>query len=171
MSDGRYEYALRLLIGAAQSSPDASTQNAAVLMTRSGGFLARTLAVNDFPDGVSRTPEREARPGKYLYTEHAERNSLYLAARAGIATDGMVMAAIWAACSDCARAIIQTGVSTLVRYHLGAPEHWGESVDAADEMLNEAGVRIVNVTGFIPNARPILRGGEPWVPDGVIPLH
>ena len=171
MSSTPYDYALQLLFGAAQSSPDRSTQNAAVLISQSGGFLSQTLAVNDFPYGVSKSPERFERPKKYLYTEHAERNALYNAANAGIRTNGLAMAAIWAACADCARAIIQTGITMLIRYDLSSPSHWAESNQAADEMLNEAGVRIINISGVFSSVQPILRDGNLWVPDGVIPLH
>ena len=150
---------------ACTESPDPSTQNSAVLAKQNGSVFMETWAVNELPNGVMSTEERWERPAKYHYVEHAERNAIYNAARRGIATRGLVLISPWAACSDCARAIIQAGISQLIRHeHNFLPEHWQESITRADEMLLESGVGIVDLKGDMGTEVGILRNGEKvWV--------
>lgn len=61
-------------------------------------------------------PVRWQRPEKYKWVEHAERNAVFNAARNGIAINGC-----WAymnfapcPCTDCARALIQSGIIKIV---------------------------------------------------------
>lgn len=104
----------------------------------------RATGYNGFPRGANDDiDERHERPAKYMYTEHAERNAVFNAARCGVSTKGCTIYASWFPCADCARAIIQSGISTLV-----APlpdfedDRWGKSFRAAEEMLEECGVGI-----------------------------
>jgi dCMP deaminase len=163
----QYDEVFQTLFAYARNSSDRSTQNSAVLLSTEGQMIRQTLAVNNLPHGVQKSPNRLERPTKYLYTEHAERNAIYRAANAGIRTNNLAMVAIWASCADCARAIIQSGVTHLIRYHIDAPSHWNESVEAADVMLSEAEVRITNISNDFPNVSPIFHNGESWVPTRV----
>lgn len=136
----------------AQESPDPSTQNAAMLWNVSGRLLG--VDCNRFPEGVEYTEERWERPLKYEVIEHAERNSIYWAAALGRQTLDSTMVACWAACSDCARGIIQAGVKRLVR-HKNATDHanaiaapgkdWSGSINTADQMMHEAGIEIIDI--------------------------
>jgi len=54
-----------------------------------------------------RRPERLERPAKYLWLEHAERNAICNAARAGTATEACTIYVEIMPCMDCARAIVQ----------------------------------------------------------------
>lgn len=154
------------LVRTAQQSPDPSTQNAAVLV-RGLSLIPQTLAVNEFPAGVEYSDERWVRPTKYAFVEHAERNSVYAAARNGLKTEGLTMVAVWAACADCARAIAQAGISRLVRYTSQSDHlHWEKSNSLADLILSEAGVDVITLTEPIDGCEPILRNGEPWFPNG-----
>jgi dCMP deaminase len=136
-----YDADLSLALRAAAMSPDPSTQNGAVLR-----FTVGVLAEqNRFPDGVGYTPARWERPLKYAVIEHAERNVIYRAARAGWATEGATLICPWAACADCARAIIQAGIVRLVRFEAHASARWDDSIAIGDEMMREAGVEIVEV--------------------------
>lgn len=124
----------------ARSSPDPSTQNAAIITTESG---FRVYGVNTTPFGIHHRGDRLQRPKKYDYVEHAERAAIYHAARAGVRTYGATMYCPWYACTDCARAIIAAGIRRVVGHKL--PEHqkhprWQESIAYALEMLREAGV-------------------------------
>jgi dCMP deaminase len=49
----------------------------------------------------------------------------------------------WFPCMDCARAIVQSGITTLVAYRpdLAHPQ-WGSDFNLALELLNEAGVTV-----------------------------
>jgi dCMP deaminase len=124
---------------AAEFSMDPHTQNGALLVSTMGEVV---LAANTMPEIESR-PERFVRPKKYLYIEHAERNAIYLAARRGICTENATLYVPWFACADCARAIIQAGITRVVGHivpWMQTPDRWKESVRAAESMLEEAGV-------------------------------
>lgn len=132
---------------AAINSPDSSTQNAAVIYGATG-ICRSTIAVNRFPAGVEESTERWTRPLKYSYVEHAERNAIYAAAVQGISTAGATMVSPWAACADCARGIIQSGITRLVTMeNLDSHGAWSESISLAMGMLHEAGVQVCYVAG------------------------
>lgn len=162
----KYESLMEFLFAEALKSPDPSTQNAAILAHEWGDKLtadANTLSVNCFPRGVVNHPDRWVRPDKYSFVEHAERNAIYSAARYGLNTSGLTLVAVWASCADCARAIIQSGITHLVRYVApGNHEHWADSINDADAMMSEAGIKITEITTRFPNAKPLLRGGKLW---------
>jgi len=166
----KYDDVMGGLFKEALSSPDPRTQNASVLLyEQHNGYTVdlRTMAVNKFPTGIVNRPERWNRPNKYAFVEHAERNSIYLAARLGIPTEGRTMVAVWASCADCARAIIQSGVKRLVRYVATEHhDHWEQSVNDADAMMSEAGVEIVEITTAFPDTPALRRGGKLWLPLG-----
>lgn len=159
--------------GEALESPDQSTQCGAGLfkLDHEGSYLFEdTLAHNRFPYGVRYLDERWERPLKYEYIEHAERNAIYKATRLGIPTEGMCMVAPWAACHDCARAIIQSGIDILLTHKQAfdrSPDRWKASLDSAYTMMDEAGVRVVWYDGPVFENRavnPLLHTGELWIP-------
>lgn len=149
---------------AATYSPDPSTQNGALLI-RDGKVIA--AGINAFPAGVvDSLATRWERPEKYKWVEHAERNAIYSAARSGNPTWGTAMVCGWAACSDCARAIVQSGVVLLVRHKdatLRSPDHWLEEIAVADVILQEGGVQVIDVEGSL-GAPTILHSGVEWTP-------
>ena len=106
---------------------------------------ATTLtACNDFPVGVSDLEARHAHPERLLWIEHAERNAIFAAARAGLATAGATLIATFHPCADCARAIVQAGIATL---HTLAPDFadplWGPAFRCSHAILEEGGVRVI----------------------------
>jgi len=145
-------YFLRMAYEVADDfATDPSTQNGAILVDSDGHPFSE--GANHFPNGVEEKTDRWERPGKYLFVEHAERNVIYAAARAGFKTDKATMYCPWAACTDCARAIIQAGIKEVITHHkpvpdsgerFGMPVHpkWSESINVALLMLEEAGVNI-----------------------------
>jgi len=98
---------------------------------------------NTLPNGVKDTEDRHERPEKYFWTEHAERNAIYLAARRGRALEGCVIYLPWFPCMDCARAIVQSGISELVatKPDLSDPK-WGEDFKRVATLLEEAQVSL-----------------------------
>lgn len=138
---------------AAEFSTDPSTQNGAIIVAvdQDGVDWVHGEAANHFPTGVVETAERWQRPQKYWYVEHAERGAIYAAAKQGTGTKGGTMYVGWAACCDCARAIIESGISRVFTHHdpfadtrFGQPvsEQWKESIAVALQMLKEAGVKL-----------------------------
>lgn len=107
---------------------------------------------NGFPRGIRDDVEaRHERPAKYTWTEHAERNAIYNAAAAGTRLLGATMYVTWFPCSDCARAIIQSGIKRLVciKFDVADPK-WGADFLVAKEMLEEAEIFVQFIEGEPP---------------------
>lgn len=156
-------YFLRLAYLAALESPDLSTQNGAVIVSHDGGL---TFGCNKLPMGVEVTPERLERPKKYLWTEHAERNTIYAAARSGVNTSGATMFCPWFACADCGRAIIQSGIDLVIGHKKmfdETPDRWKDSIAEAFEMFAEAGVETELIEGDL-GLKPIRFNEHLWTP-------
>lgn len=100
----------------------------------------RATGYNGFPRGIDDDAEaRHQRPEKYRWTEHAERNAIYNAARTGVALQGCRLFLPWFPCMDCARAVIQTGLIEIVCLEpdFGDPQ-WGDEFRSVFVLLNEA---------------------------------
>lgn len=151
----------------AAQSKDSSTQIGSTLVNINGEIIG--TGANNFPLGVHFSRERsEGRPRKYDYFVHAERASIYSAARAGNPVYGSTMYCFAAACCPCARGIINAGVRVLyVHYErmLLNPPRWVGSVKDAHGMLEEAGVELKYHRGPILNCPDILVNGELWNPE------
>jgi dCMP deaminase len=161
-----WENLMQVAFSIALMSPDPSTQNSAFLVhpDKARSLVPETISVNEFPRNVRVTDERWVRPDKYLYVEHAERNALYNAARYGIATHGLIMVSPWASCADCARAIIQCGITTLVRFKMPPIQSWQMSTDIGDTMFAEAGVKVIEITD-VGTVKPLRRNQRMWTPS------
>lgn len=126
----------------AEWSKDRSTKVGAVIVGPSNEV--RAIGYNGFPRGVDDDlQDRHERPEKYFWVEHAERNAIYNAARAGIPIAGCKMYLPWFPCMDCARAIVQSGIETLVAMEpdVGDPK-WGEDFKRAISLFKEARVAV-----------------------------
>lgn len=156
----------------ARNSPDTSTQIGAIIVTNTGSVRSQTLSHNGFTDGWDFSDEDLERPRKYTLIEHAERRAIYRAARYGIPLEGATLYSSWAACADCSRAIVESGITKLVRHYPPqdeAVERWLESVQLGDEIMLKGGVDIVDVHGPIFDSFPVLRGGVWFDPSSVDP--
>lgn len=138
MSWDRYFIQMSQLV--ASKSKDRSTKVGCVIVGPDNEV--RSTGYNGFPRGIDDKIEaRHERPVKYQWTEHAERNAIYNAARAGISTGGCRIFLQWFPCVDCARAIIQSGICEVVALPVDlANPRWVESFQTSREMLEEAGV-------------------------------
>jgi dCMP deaminase len=96
---------------------------------------------NGFPRGCNdKSSERHLRPAKYMWTVHAETNAIYNAIRSGVPLEGSVLYCTMFPCADCAKAIVQSGIRSLVAPAPGNDERWVEHHRIATEMLIEAGI-------------------------------
>jgi len=123
----------------AQWSKDRSVKVGAVIADTRNTVVS--IGYNGFPRGVDDdVEERHERPAKYKWTEHAERNAIY---NAGQSLVGCSMYLTWFPCADCARAIAQSGINTLVcnEPDLNDPT-WGEDFKIVLEMFCETGVTV-----------------------------
>ncbi len=136
---------LRLAREVATWSKDRSTQVGAVIVgeDRTPG----SYGYNGFPRSIDDDREdRHERPSKYDWTEHAERNAIYNAARMGVALKGDTIYVTHIPCADCARGIIQVGIARVVAdancMEGGFAERWSDAAQVTKEMLGEAGIPI-----------------------------
>lgn len=153
------QYFIGMAEHVAKKSKDRSTKVGVVVVgpdheIRSTGFngfprgcLEEVELGTLFPEANEKIEARHQRPLKYAWTEHAERNAIYHAARIGVSLKGCTMYFNYEPipCTDCARAIIQAGITRLVGYNRPFPgkgSHWEEDGKISREMLQEAGVKI-----------------------------
>ena len=134
---------LRLAREVATWSKDRSTQVGAVII--GADRTAGSYGYNGYPRNINGDQEdRHERPTKYDWTEHAERNAIYNAARMGVALKGDTIYVTHIPCADCARAIIQVGITRVVAdadcMEEGFAERWSDSAQVTREMLGEAGI-------------------------------
>ena len=103
-----------------------------------------SVGYNGFPRGANdEIPERYERPQKYDYTEHAERNALYSASYLGASTNGATIYCTLFPCADCARGIIQSGITRVVTYEIDKESStWANSWSVANELFGECGISV-----------------------------
>ena len=126
-------------------SKDKSSKIGAVVVgenreIRAAGYNGIVRGVDD------EMPERQERPTKYDFFEHAERNAVYNACLIGASLKGCVIYVTSMPCPDCARAIIQSGIKMVVTYKLEpAPDQptgtWRDKVVYSEQMFKEAGIK------------------------------
>lgn len=131
---------LALAKRASEDSPDRSRKVGAILARPDGTIVSS--GCNTLPLGVEHADRYLDRPAKYDWTEHAERNAIFAAAREGVATKGCTMVLPWFPCKECARAIVQAGVSRVVAQYpdLSDPT-WGEGFRIGLEMFAKANIQ------------------------------
>lgn len=133
------EFLTRAYRYAMNYSTDPRTKNASILLHQDG---RETFGANHFPRGVDENLDRWEKSQKLFWVEHAERNTIYEAARLGRPTSGGTLYCPWFSCCDCARAIIQSGIKKVVGHN--ASFH-NPSPIQADTMLREAGINFYRI--------------------------
>jgi dCMP deaminase len=136
------DYFLRMAGLVAEKSKDRSTKVGCVLVGPNNEV--RSTGFNGFPRGVNDDVDaRHERPAKYAWTEHAERNAIYNAARHGTPLDGCKAYVQLFPCIDCARALVQAGISEVISIEPDlANPIWGESFETSLALFKEAGLTV-----------------------------
>ena len=138
------EYFYNIAEEVKKKSKDKNTQIGAVIVGIDKEIVS--TGYNSFPRGIDdERAERQEKPEKYFWFEHAERNAIYNAARIGVSTKGCTMyLTCGIPCADCARGIINAGISKIyVRKGGGAQsQKWLDSGERSRQMFKEAGVQI-----------------------------
>lgn len=137
---------VRIAYEVASWSKDPGTKVGAVLVSD-----RRIIATgyNGFPHGIEDTLERyQNRETKLGLTVHAEVNAILNAAKNGATTAGSTLYVTFPPCVSCSTAVIQAGVTRIVRPDIStSPERWRESFHAGKNLILEAGIK---VSSFIP---------------------
>jgi dCMP deaminase len=138
------EYFRNLAHNVKLKSKDINTQIGAVIVGKDKEIVS--TGYNSFPRGIDdKKDERQERPEKYYWFEHAERNAIYNAARIGVSTKGTTMyLSCGVPCSDCARGIINAGITRIFCERGGGAKgvKWAESAERSWTMFDEAGVSV-----------------------------
>jgi len=144
MRDKWHRRFLRLAYEISSWSKDEKSKMGAVIMGRDR--TPRSFGYNGFPRGVNDDiKERHERPTKYKFFAHSEANAIYHCAKIGIPIDGCDIYITYLPCSDCSRAIIQSGIKRIFipkNAKIDNASKWAEDWVYAKEMLDEAGVEI-----------------------------
>lgn len=125
----------------AQWAKDPSRKIGALIVGEKGQIISQ--GYNGFPRGIIDSKDRyEDRQTKYKYVVHAEANAIYNAIHNGANTNGATIYVTGLPiCHECAKAIIQTGISEVVM-DTKPEDNWKESGYLAIEMFHEAGIKI-----------------------------
>lgn len=123
-------------------SKDSSTKVGCVITDKENTI--KSLGYNGHPRGLNdEVAERNERPLKYLYVVHAEINAIANATRNGVSLKDSIMYCTFFPCNECAKAIINSGIKTIVTYEPDFSKgRWAESFRISLEMLEECGVKI-----------------------------
>ena len=148
MADGvDVDALLELANRAATESPNRVRQVGAALLTADG--RTTLAACNAFPEGVRNIEERHQGDEPWLWIEHAERNGICNAARAGTATEGCTIYVEIMPCMDCARAIVQAGIVQVVvsseRMAQYSSAYYDEHFGMTEVLFAEAKVKVRRV--------------------------
>jgi dCMP deaminase len=135
------DYFVGMLGHVASKSGDLSTKVGCIIVGPDNE--PRSTGYNDFPRGVDdNDAERRQRPEKYFWTEHAERNAIYNAARVGVPLKGCRAYVDLFPCMDCARGLVQSGIVEVICTEQPDNPRWGESQSRASRLFAEVGVPV-----------------------------
>jgi dCMP deaminase len=138
---GWFGYFKKIMDAVKTKSKDRSVQVPCLIVDDDHSIVS--TGYNGFPRGVNDNIDaRHERPIKYRYTEHAERNAIYNAARRLLKGKTLLIAAM--PCTDCMRGIIQSGIAKVVVYSPYVNERWYDDALISYQMAIEAGVILVN---------------------------
>lgn len=128
-------------------SKDPNTKVGAILLKPDLSAVVST-GINGFPRKLQDTdPKRWERPTKYTYVTHAEVNAVANAARIGVPTDGCVAIVTLFPCKECAKILIQSGISHIYTKKPDCDDPmWGQEFKFSKEMLDEVGVPITFIS-------------------------
>lgn len=124
-------------------SKDPSRKIGAVI-TNSANNNILSMGYNGFPVGVDDNRERLTdRTEKYKYIVHAEMNAIYNAAKNGVSMEGATIYVTGLpVCSECMKALIQSGIKRIVSKYGEVPDNWAESSATTKIMAAECGIEI-----------------------------
>ena len=143
------EYFMGIAKLSAMRSKDPNTQVGCCIVSDKNRILS--VGYNGFPNGIPDsefTWAREGEDNKYFYTTHSELNAILNCRNAYL--EGARMYVTLFPCYECAKAIIQSGIRSLVY----ADDKYADTpgTQASKRMLSRAGVRF---EAYRPHGRNI----------------
>jgi dCMP deaminase len=123
----------------AEWSYDPSTKVGAVIVDNKHRVIS--MGYNGFPRGVRDLSRRYAdKETKHLYVCHAERNALD---NAPMSVEGCTMYVALLPCNECAKSIIQNGITKVITYKPDREDKF--NWDVTRTMFREAGVTLYEI--------------------------
>lgn len=120
-------------------SQDPSTKVGCVIVDEKKRVVS--IGYNGFPRGVRDDADRyQDRATKHLFVAHAERNALD---NAPLSVESCTLYSPLLPCNECAKSIIQKGISKVVSYKPNRPDNF--NWDITRKMFREAGVLLVEL--------------------------
>jgi len=157
---GWHAYYLGVCRSLALRSKDPATQIGCVIV--GPAHEIRSTGYNSFPRGIRDSiPERLERPEKYLWIEHAERNAIYNAARAGTPLQDCTIYVEVTPCMDCARAIVQAGIARVIvdadRMQQYSSKRYDEEFRKVKVLFKEARIKMEVISGQVSGQKSTSR--------------
>jgi len=154
------DYFMNMAYLVAMKSKDESTHIGAVVVGVDNEV--RSVGYNSFPRGIQdNIPERQARPEKYYWFEHAERNAIYNATLLGTSLKGCRIYTNGIPCMDCARSVVQSGIKEVIvdkYWDDNNDDIWIENAKRTKVLFQEAGVKIRYWEGQLITIKRFKRG-------------
>ena len=145
------EYFMGIALLSAERSKDNGTQVGSCIVSREHKILS--MGYNGMPTGCLDDAMPWGREGapletKYMYVCHAELNAILNSA--GVSLRGAVLYTTLFPCNECAKAIIQSGISEVV--YLSDKYADSEMIIASKKMFDMVGV---SYTAYKPTGRKV----------------
>lgn len=154
------DYFMSMVYLVASRSKDEKTHIGAVIVGASNEI--KTTGYNSFVRGLDDSiAERQIKPEKDYWFEHAERNAIYNATLIGASLKGCRIYTNGTPCMDCARAIVQSGIKEVVVDRSWDETNRGGDVDEIEktkEMFKEVGVKLRYWEGSLLRVERFRRG-------------
>jgi len=156
------DYFMSIAYLIASKSKDERTHIGAVIVGENKEI--KSTGYNSFVRGlIDHVPERQLKPEKYYWFEHAERNAIYNATLIGTSLKGCKMYTNGIPCMDCARGIVQAGIIEVIvdkEWNEANGDTWSEHAKRTIQMFNEVGVKLRYWSGELLQVQKFRRGNE-----------
>jgi dCMP deaminase len=137
------EYFMTLALVASLKSKDASTQVGAVIIDNKTRKVISS-GYNGFPRYLDDNKIPQTRPEKYLYVVHAELNAILHAER-NLSECTLYVTSF--PCSECMKAVIQTGIKTVIYLNELSGNDWESSRNATMKLAELANIEVRQFAG------------------------
>jgi dCMP deaminase len=154
------DYFMGIAMLSSQRSKDPNTQVGACVVNQSGRIIG--IGYNGFPDGCGDDHFPWGRKGdwlktKYPYVVHAELNAIMNCTEK---PNNCTLYVTLFPCHECAKAIIQSGIKSVVYQNENKRKAYADSVQATIKMFDYAGVYITKHE--TENMKLFLVSGVKW---------
>ncbi len=154
------DYFMSMAYLVAAKSKDERTHIGAIVVGTDNEI--KTTGYNSFVRGLDdNVPERQEKPEKDHWFEHAERNAIYNATLIGTSLKGCKMYTNGIPCTDCARGIIQAGILEVIVDKVWDKTNSPEDLEHSKrtlQMFQEVGVKVRYWNGKLSSIEKYRRG-------------